>query len=136
VGRPAGGPHHERVVGVGHHAGGGQGAERVAPPVGDLAHLVAAVELIAAEVEQRHRGWADRLEHRRQPPLVDLEHRGGTGLGPAERGDEAGGHVGPEEVGDHRPRSGERGGQQVGGGGLAVGAADQGDGPIAGEPFE
>ena len=82
-------PHDERVVGVGDHVrrrGGGEGA---APALGQLAHLVAAVELVAAQVQQDHRGRAGLGQHRRQPPLVDLEHGGGGRVGVAERGDDA-----------------------------------------------
>ena len=93
------GPHDERIVGVGDDTRGRQGAHRLAPGVGDLAHLVAAVELVAAEVEQQDRGRSDLVQDRRQPPLVDLEGGDGAGLGPPpSAATRPGGHVGAEEL--------------------------------------
>ena len=50
--------------------------ERAAPGGGQLADLVVAVELVAAQVEQRHRPGRGGVDHPPEPGLVHLEGRG------------------------------------------------------------
>ena len=67
------------------------------------------------------------LEHLGQVVLVDLQHRERRGAGLGQRRGVPGRHVGAERVGGDLAEHAERGGGEPGGGGLAVGAGDQGD---------
>ena len=65
-------PHHQRVVGVGHHRRLRGRARAPAPPARHHPHLAHPVELIARQVEQRHHlgghGAAPRRRDRPRPP--------------------------------------------------------------------
>ena len=76
------GPGHQRVVGVGDHQRGRCRHDRVAPPCGEVAYLVAAIELIATQVQQHDGVGRGVGHHSAEPALVDLEHGGGVGAWP------------------------------------------------------
>ncbi len=149
VGR-LGRPDHQGVVGVGHHvrgacrdrgggavgSGGVPGAqlpEHGPPAAADDADLAVAVELVTAEVEQHDHGGPELGGDHRQRRLVDLEGDAGAPQVVREGGHHAGAQVGPRGVGDHAAPGPEGGGEQVGGGGLAVGARDGCDPAALGE---
>ncbi len=121
-------PRHERVVGVGDHAAVRHGSERLPPPPRDQPDLSRPVHLVTAQVQQDDHPRVRRLHHRRQVPLVDLEH-GVRGIWrAAERGDESALHVGAERVRrDLLAERPHRGRHQPGRRGLAVGAGHQYD---------
>ena len=121
----AGSPHHQWVVGVGHNGTGGEFSQHRAPAVGNAAHLLGAVELVAAQVQQHHHGGAHLGKHLRHPQFVAFQRSvGGGGLGP-QCHHHAGVHVGAVGVGGHRTTGGQRPGQEVVGGGLSIGATHQ-----------
>ena len=101
--------------------------QRVAPQLRHHGDLLGPVELVAAEVEQRHHARLGRLQHLGEVVLVHLQHRVRRAAGLGQRRGVPGGHVGAEGVGGDRPEHADRGGGQPGGGGLAVGAGDQRD---------
>ncbi len=131
--RLAGCPGHQRVVGVRDHPAV-RGREGRPPAPREQPDLRRPVHLIPAQVQQHHDPRAGRLEHGRQVLLVDLQHRHGGVRRPGERRHQAGLHVRAERVGGYLlAERAERGGDQPGRGGLAVGAGDQDDLPTAGE---
>ena len=72
-------PGHEGVVCVGdHYQTWGGLLTCVAPSLGDLAHLVVAVQLVAAQVEQYEQLWPSLGTYSGQPRFVDLEYRRST----------------------------------------------------------
>ena len=130
-------PCHQGVVGVGHdHSPSGLQA-RLAPTLGDVADLVVAVELVAAQVEQHEHRRPDLRRHPAQPRLVHLQYGGCPGRPGGQCSSQARGHVGAQQVGDHRATPaigcGQARGQELGSGRLAIGARDQHDLAAAGQ---
>ena len=132
-------PRDQGVVGVGHdHGPRRQLFAGLAPALRYLAHLVVAVELVAAQVEQdqhrrAHAGpppWAARP----RPPPARRWHPAPS----RQRGGQAGGQVGPQEVRNHWALTAgtDGAGQQLGRGRLAVGPRDQHYLPARREPLE
>ena len=113
-------PRHVRIIGDGHNRGPGA-RERTLPARRQPAHLVIAVELVAAQLaEDDHIGieLGRRLHER---TFVGLEHRvGGIGSG-GERLDQSGHEVRAARVVRHdATRATERGREHGSGAGLAV----------------
>ena len=132
-------PRDEGVVGVGHyHSLRRQLLAGVAPALRYLAHLVVAVELVAAQVEQDQHRRAHAGSHLWEPCLVDLEDGGRTRLSSRQRGGQAGRQVGPEEVRNDWALTAatHSAGQQFGRGRLAVGPRDKRYLPARREPLE
>ena len=65
------------------------------------AHLVAAIELVAAQVQQHDGVGRGRGHHVPEPTFVDFENGGGVGVGPAERGHVTRRHVRTHGVRHH-----------------------------------
>ncbi len=130
-----GGPGHQRVVRVGddHRVGV---LEPLAPLLGHHPRLRGAVQLVPREVQQRYGLRAGVAGDPGEVLLVDLDHAELGVRAAGQRGGDAGGHVGAQRVGDHRAGRLERLGDQAGGGGLAVGRADQDHVEVLGEGRE
>ena len=124
-------PHHHRVVDVGHHECLRVPAQRLGDRAGGAPHLRDPVELVAAEVEQDQHVGANRVEHRTEMQLVDLEHAQPSSRLVHQGGDRSVEHVRPGRVVRDRPAAAQRGRHEVTRGGLAVRAGDD-DGGHAG----
>ncbi len=121
-------PGDQRVVGVGHHPAVRSVLERLPPAAGEQPDLGRAVHLVAAQVQQDDHRGPGRLDHRRDVLLVGLEDRDPGVGGAAERGREPGLHVRAVDVrGDLAAQRGQRGGDELRGRRLAVGAGDEDD---------
>ena len=116
-------PGHHRVVAVGDDDPCARHSS--SPPLGEHSNLARAIELVARQVEQDHRSGPCRRSGGWQPGLVDLEACSDTRLGPYQRRHMARRHVRSGCIGGDRPGRGQRRGQECGGGGLAVGPADE-----------
>ncbi|MPM83877.1 hypothetical protein SDC9_130946 [bioreactor metagenome] len=137
--RTPGRPHHQRLLGVrdDHRPALAGLDEGIAPGAGELLDLVVAVELVAGEVQQHQDLRAAEPDQVGDDALVGLQDRD---VGPGRPGEGRGDavvEVGPVGVGDDplgvpRAETGpDRRGEEVGGGGLAVGAGHRRDPPAA-----
>ncbi len=134
VGGGRGRPGDEGIVGVGHHPRGWSGGESPSPALGQLAHLLGAVELVPAEVQEHDRVGPGVGQDRFDPSLVDLEHRGGLRGGRCRGRPRCPGAMLAPSTLDTTGRSAARAAaDETGGGRLAVGGADDHDLPAGGE---